>query len=83
MFQLRFDSIEEASEYTLSDKVVSLPLSTQALFLHIVLNGMFDEEKVLNIKALARAIGASEGDIRLLTDEKFYKEVKGVAGENK
>nr|DAY84527.1 MAG TPA: hypothetical protein [Caudoviricetes sp.] len=83
MFQLRFDSIEEASEYALSDKVVSLPLSTQALFLHIVLNGMFDEEKVLNIKALARAIGASEGDIRLLTDEKFYKEVKGVAGENK
>lgn len=83
MFQLRFDGIEEASEYVLSDKVVSLPLSTQALFLHIVFNGMFDGEKILNIKALARAIGASDGDIKLLTDEKFYEEVKGVAGEDK
>lgn len=83
MFQLRFDSIEEASKYVLSDKVVSLPLSTQALFLHIVFNGMFYGEKILNIKALARAIGASDGDIKLLTDEKFYEEVKGVAGEDK
>lgn len=83
MFQMKFDDIEKAREYALSDKVVSLPLSTQALYMHIVFNGMFEGEKILNIKALARAIGASDGDIKLLTDEKFYKEVKGVAGENK
>ena len=83
MFQMRFSNIEDAKEYVLSDEVTGLPLSTQALYLQIILNGMFKEEKVLNIKSLARAIGASVGDVRLLTDEKFYKEVKGVAGEDK
>ena len=83
MIQMQFDDIEEAREYVLSDKVTDLPLSTQALYMHIVLNGVFYGEKILNIKSLARAIGASEGDIKLLTDEKFYKEVKGVAGEDK
>lgn len=83
MIQMQFDDIEEAREYVLSDKVTDLPLSTQALYMHIVFNGVFYGEKILNIKTLARAIGASEGDIKLLTDEKFYKEVKGVAGEDK
>lgn len=83
MIQMHFDDIEEAREYVLSDKVTDLPLSTQALYMHIVFNGVFYGEKILNIKSLARAIGASEGDIKLLTDEKFYKEVKGVAGEDK
>lgn len=83
MIQMQFDDIEEAREYVLSDKVTDLPLSTQALYMHIVFNGVFYGEKILNIKTLARAIGVSEGDIKLLTDEKFYKEVKGVAGEDK
>lgn len=83
MLQLKFSDIEEAREYALLDKVTNLPLSTQALFLHVILNGIFEHGKILNIKVLARAIGASEGDIKLLTDEKFYKKVKGVAGENK
>lgn len=83
MIQMQFDDIEEAREYVLSDKVTDLPLSTQALYMHIVFNGVFYGESILNIKSLARAIGASEGDIKLLTDEKFYKEVKGVAGEDK
>ena len=83
MIQMHFDDIEEAREYVLSDKVTDLPLSTQALYMHIVFNGVFYGEKILNIKSLARAIGAAEGDIKLLTDEKFYKEVKGVAGEDK
>ena len=83
MFQMKFSDIEEAREYVLLDKVTDLPLSTQALYLHVILNGIFECGKVLNIKALARAIGASDGDIKLLTDEKFYKQVKGVAGENK
>lgn len=83
MIQMQFDDIEEAREYVLSDKVTDLPLSTQALYMHIVFNGVFYGEKILNIKTLARAIGVSDGDIKLLTDEKFYKEVKGVAGEDK
>lgn len=83
MFQMRFGNIEDAKKYVLSDEVTGLPLSAQALYLQIILNGIFKEEKVLNIKSLARAIGASAGDVRLLTDEKFYKEVKGVAGEDK
>lgn len=83
MFQMKFSDIEEAREYVLLDKVTDLPLSTQALYLHVILNGIFECGEVLNIKTLARTIGASEGDIKLLTDEKFYKEVKGVAGENK
>lgn len=83
MIQMQFDDIEEAREYVLSDKVTDLPLNTQALYMHIVFNGVFYGEKILNIKTLARAIGASEGDIKLLTDEKFYKEVKVVAGEDK
>lgn len=83
MFQMKFSDIEEAREYALLDKVTELPLSTQALFLHVILNGIFEHEKILNIKTLSRTIGASDGDIKLLTDEKFYKEVKGVAGENK
>lgn len=83
MFQMKFSDIEEAREYALLDKVTDLPLSTQALYLHVILNGVFECGEILNIKALARAIGASDGDIKLLTDEKFYKQVKGVAGENK
>ena len=83
MFQMKFSDIEEAREYVLLDKVTDLPLSTQALYLHVILNGIFERGEVLNIKVLARAIGASDGDIKLLTDEKFYKQVKGVAGENK
>lgn len=83
MFQLNFDDIEEAREYVLSDKVTDSPLSTQALYMHAVFNGLFYGEKILNIKTLAKAIGASDGDIKLLTDEKFYKEVKGVTGEDK
>lgn len=77
MIQMNFYDIEEARNYVLSDKVTDLPLSTQALYMHIVFNGFFYGEKVLNIKTLARAIGASEGDIKLLTDENFYEEVKG------
>lgn len=80
MFQMKFDDIEEARERVLTDKVTALPLSTQALYLHIIFNGIFYGQKILNIKALARAIGASDVDIQLLTDEEFYKEVKG---ENK
>lgn len=83
MFQMKFSDIEEAREYVLLDKVTDLPLSTQALYLHVILNGIFECGEILNIKTLARTIGASEGDIKLLTDEKFYKQVKGVAGENK
>ena len=80
---MKFSDIEEAREYVLLDEVTDLPLSTQALYLHVILNGIFERGEVLNIKVLARAIGASDGDIKLLTDEKFYKQVKGVAGENK
>lgn len=83
MFQMKFSDIEEAREYVLLDKVTDLPLRTQALYLHVILNGVFECGEVLNIKTLARTIGASDGDIKLLTDEKFYKQVKGVAGENK
>ncbi|MCP9067488.1 hypothetical protein [Streptococcus parasanguinis] len=83
MFQMKFSDIEEAREYVLLDKVTDLPLSTQALYLHVILNGIFECGEILNIKTLARTIGASKGDIKLLTDEKFYKQVKGVAGENK
>lgn len=83
MIQMIFSDIEEAREYVLLDKVTGLPLSTQALYLHVILNGIFECGDVLNIKSLARAIGASDGDIKLLTDEEFYKEVKGVAGEDK
>ena len=72
MFELRFDEVEEARNYVLSDKVTSLPLSTQALYLHIIFNGNFDEDgNIMNIKALARAIGASEGDVKYLTDKKY------------
>lgn len=72
MFELRFDEVEEARNYVLSDKVTSLPLSTQALYLHIIFNGIFDEDgNIMNIKALARAIGASEGDVKYLTDKKY------------
>ena len=74
---------QKPRKYVLLDKATDLPLSTQALYLHVILNGIFEYGEVLNIKTLARTIGASEGDIKLLTDEKFYKEVKGVAGENK
>ena len=78
MFKFRFDDVEEARSYVLTDKVTGLPLSTQALYLHIIFNGIFDEdENITNIKALARSIGASEGDIQLLTDEEFYREIKG------
>lgn len=83
MFQLKFSDIEEAREYVLLDNVTDLPLSKQALYLHAILNGVFERGEILNIKTLARTIGASDGDIKLLTDEEFYKEVKGVAGENK
>lgn len=77
MLQMKFSDIEEAREYVLLDKVTDLPLSTQALYLHVILNGIFERGEVLNIKTLARTIGASSGDIQLLTDKEFYKEVKG------
>lgn len=84
MFQMTFYNVEEAKNYILTDKVTNLPLSTQALYLHILFNGQFDKDgNITNLKTLARTVGASDGDIQLLTDEKFYKEVKGVAGENK
>ena len=41
MFQLKFSDIEEAREYVLLDRVTDLPLSTQALYLHVILNGIF------------------------------------------
>ena len=78
MFELRFDDVEELRNYIQSDKVTGLPLSTQALYLHVLLNGIFDEDdNIINIKALARAIGASAGDIQLLIDEDYYREIKG------
>lgn len=77
MLQMKFSDIEEIREYVLLDKVTDLPLSTQALYLHVILNGVFERGEVLNIKTLARTIGASSGDIQLLTDKEFYKEVKG------
>lgn len=40
MFQMKFDDIEEARERVLTDKVTALPLSTQALYLHIIFNGI-------------------------------------------
>ena len=78
MFELRFDDLEELRNCIQSDKITVLPLSTQALYLHVLLNGIFDEDdNIINIKTLARAIGASEGDIQLLTDEDYYREIKG------
>lgn len=77
MFQMKFSDIEEIRDYVLLDKVTDLPLSTQALYLHAILNGIFERGEILNIRVLARAIGASEDDIKLLIDEDFYKEVKG------
>lgn len=70
MFELRFDELEEVRNYVLTDKVTELPLSTQALYLHSIFNGIFDKDgKIANIKALARAIGASEGDVKYLTNK--------------
>lgn len=78
MFELRFDDLEELRNHIQTDQVTSLPLSTQALYLHVLINGIFDEDdNITNIKTLARAIGASAGDIQLLTDEEFYREIKG------
>nr|DAU75620.1 MAG TPA: hypothetical protein [Caudoviricetes sp.] len=78
MLQLKFDNLIQAKGRVLNDKVCDLPLSTQALYLHAIFNGTFDKEgNITNIKALARAIGASAGDIQLLTDEEFYREIKG------
>lgn len=78
MLQLKFDNLIQAKGRVLNDKVCDLPLSTQALYLHVVFNGIFDKKgNITNIKALARAIGASAGDIQLLTDEEFYREIKG------
>ena len=78
MFELRFDDVEELRKYIQSDKVTGLPLSAQALYLHVLINGIFDKDgNVTNIKALARSIGASVGDIQILTDEDYYREIKG------
>ena len=78
MFKLVFDDPKELRNYIQSDKVTGLPLSTQALYFHAIVNGIFDkDDNITNIKALARAIGASEGDIQLLTDEDYYREIKG------
>lgn len=78
MFELRFDEVEELRKYIQSDKVTGLPLSTQALYLHAIINGIFDKDgNITNIKALARAIGASVGDVQILTDEDYYREIKG------
>lgn len=72
MFELRFDDIEEVRNYIQSDKVTHLPLSTQALYLHVILNGIFDKDgNVTNIKSLARTIGASASDIQMLTDKSW------------
>ena len=78
MFELYFDDMEKLRTYIQSDKVTGLPLSTQALYFHVIINGIFDKDgNITNIKALARTIGASEGDIQLLTDEDYYREIKG------
>jgi len=78
MFELLFDDTEELRKYIQSDKVTGLPLSAQALYLHVLINGIFDKDgNVTNIKSLARTIGASVGDIQLLTDEDYYREIKG------
>lgn len=77
MFRMKLSDIEEIRDCVLLDKVTDLPLSTQALYLHAILNGIFERGEILNIRVLARAIGASEDDIKLLIDEDFYKEVKG------
>ena len=78
MFELLFDDTEELRKYIQSDKVTSLPLSAQALYLHALINGIFDKDgNITNIKALARAIGASVGDVQILTDEDYYREIKG------
>lgn len=74
MLQLKFDNLDQAKERILSNEVCRLPLSVQALYLHVVFNGTFDEEgNITNIKALARAIGASDGDIKTLINEEFYR----------
>nr|DAV27089.1 MAG TPA: replication initiator protein [Caudoviricetes sp.] len=78
MIQLKFNTLYQAKEKALTDEVCSLPLSAQALYLHILFNGMFDKDgNITNIKTLAKAIGASTGDVRMLTDEKFNREIKG------
>lgn len=78
MFELYFDDIEKLRIYIQSDKVTGLPLSTQALYFHVIINGIFDKDKnITNIKTLAKTIGASDGDIKLLIDEDYYREIKG------
>lgn len=76
MLHFKFNSNEELRKYVLSDVITCLPLSAQALYLQVVINGTVDDKgKVSNIITLANAIGASEGDIDILMDVDYYYEV--------
>ena len=76
MLQFKFKSNDELRKYVLSDIVTCMPLSAQALYLQVVINGIVDDKgKISNIITLAKAIGASEKDIDILMDIDYYYEV--------
>lgn len=76
MLPFKFENNEELRRYILSDIVTCMPLSAQALYLQVVINGTVDDKgEVSNIITLAKAIGASTKDIDILKDIDYYYEV--------
>jgi hypothetical protein len=52
-----------------SAKFVKLPLSTQALYFHLVINA--DDDGIVEAFNVMRIVGASEGDFQLLIDKEY------------
>jgi hypothetical protein len=52
-----------------SAKFIKLPLSTQALYFHLVINA--DDDGIVEAFNVMRIIGASEGDFQLLIDKEY------------
>ena len=76
MLPFKFENNEELRRYVLSDIITCMPLSAQALYLQVVINGTVDDKgEVSNIITLAKAIGASTEDIDILKDIDYYYEV--------
>ena len=53
-----------------SDKFIDMPLTSQALYVHLLMNGD-DDGFISNPRRIQRAIGASDDDMRILMAKKY------------
>ena len=57
-----------------TDTFTDMPLSTQALFFHLLINAK--NGKLSHAKAITRSVGASKVDLELLYDRSFIDDIE-------